>query len=1221
MEPESISTEAPASNARALRFVTAAGLLLRALVGSVSKMLHALTVPTRLLFALLALMSIGLLAMTALAIIAQLGYGILIPAISGNARTVDGSDHGLPPDFFMFTVIFAAILVVESAVLVIKASAMLISQVSFMSWWARGWKHLLQVETSNEPEYLAGSGSYTAALQPTGNSEAMNRTQRHILSGVRDAAVLSAASEFVVSGVGWVLAACLVVSIIASGTWIPDDQQQESASKADSRDIILQTDSPSIGFEAYGKSFVRIFIMATSVAIFAGTLIVMWVRATYGLLRSLVAWLHADKVAATTLGKRLLIILITGVFSPVLLLTVPWAVLLMRCVLRSNARGISRLQATSRHGVSVVEALSLPDFRDSASTAARLGVGGQAAFQIGFGAGASSWHNFISSIRRFNVYYVMFWFIGGLIYASNFPLAVTGLAIVGCGGTLVACIGPCRRCRRATNKVLHQVESQASDQVRKLNDLVHSRQGSLPSGPKLLLRAAGAGAGVVPAAASSLVAIEMTAPATNEQNNALTLENVDSAAANGTADVAPATAGDIGHSSVQRRPTEPQSIPAAHVQAIVQLRWTASASAAASPASSPSAPWRGGRGAVRVSPATSNNSSYNDIASAAGIAADQHPDGGGSSDADVSVHSGVTPISSGKRALASRAGPGNPSSAVVDINASPARSAASSPAPVTGGGGGSHAASLASTPKSFNIPSAAAVTPALSDRASPVFDGIVQPGHDVYAAVRHIGGHGGGLGASWESSSPSSPRRHPVDDGVHTAHATAGADVNAGIEFEGAAAAMPSKNSDDDWRAQYHRDANGSGPDGHGAEPDAGGGNHHSRPQIDVACAWGACMLSLCIIATGCGFVIKPMLGCAMLLLLLFLVGSWCLQSPPEGCASRICRVILVLVAAVYGVFTSAYQVKMSSEGLFTIDPTWQAYGGAGTAGANDAGLSSKRYDMCSATINGITPLDHCFLAATAYRATIRDAEVSAWFGAANASITPFTTSQLDPTGAAARSGLGFGGFYQPANDTTGVPMRIFVSVRGTATARDVSQDGLMWQEAIMWNLISSLGPFGSWPTSVKQAFIGMVGDTESAFAIEDPMQYATELEGIVTRLQSTYPNASISVSGHSLGGGLATIIGQRSGTSSVSFSGPGILLSARKFNLPTVLNYDLPFTIVPDSDVVPRIDSHVGTVQNIRCLRSHSALSCHAITRTCCELARNCGDAYGRSLTVCRHY
>ena len=101
---------------------------------------------------------------------------------------------------------------------------------------------------------------------------------------------------------------------------------------------------------------------------------------------------------------------------------------------------------------------------------------------------------------------------------------------------------------------------------------------------------------------------------------------------------------------------------------------------------------------------------------------------------------------------------------------------------------------------------------------------------------------------------------------------------------------------------------------------------------------------------------------------------------------------------------------------------------------------------------------------------------------------------------------------------------------------------------------------------------------------------------------------------GHSLGGGLAQIVGVRHNFTTFSFSGPGIKMSHRKFNIRDVESIDqLVVSIQPERDVVPMIDIQSLNVNHISCKKS--TLDCHSMTRTICELVTQCGDIRGRGI------
>lgn len=105
-------------------------------------------------------------------------------------------------------------------------------------------------------------------------------------------------------------------------------------------------------------------------------------------------------------------------------------------------------------------------------------------------------------------------------------------------------------------------------------------------------------------------------------------------------------------------------------------------------------------------------------------------------------------------------------------------------------------------------------------------------------------------------------------------------------------------------------------------------------------------------------------------------------------------------------------------------------------------------------------------------------------------------------------------------------------------------------------------------------------------------------------------------MTGHSLGGGLAGIVGAKLKLPSVAFSPPGLKFSRLKHGLRL---RDLAHTTVvaPIRDPVPLVDKHTGLVQHTGCNES-SALLCHLPQLMVCDLLQRCGDAGNRRLRGC---
>ena len=96
------------------------------------------------------------------------------------------------------------------------------------------------------------------------------------------------------------------------------------------------------------------------------------------------------------------------------------------------------------------------------------------------------------------------------------------------------------------------------------------------------------------------------------------------------------------------------------------------------------------------------------------------------------------------------------------------------------------------------------------------------------------------------------------------------------------------------------------------------------------------------------------------------------------------------------------------------------------------------------------------------------------------------------------------------------------------------------------------------------------------------------------------------------LGGGIAMITGAQTETPAIALSGPNNMISRRTF-IPQITPEALDkytFNIVPDRDIVPRIDDLAQNYQRIKCRSSsNNPISCHFAMRSLCEILYTCGS------------
>ena len=99
----------------------------------------------------------------------------------------------------------------------------------------------------------------------------------------------------------------------------------------------------------------------------------------------------------------------------------------------------------------------------------------------------------------------------------------------------------------------------------------------------------------------------------------------------------------------------------------------------------------------------------------------------------------------------------------------------------------------------------------------------------------------------------------------------------------------------------------------------------------------------------------------------------------------------------------------------------------------------------------------------------------------------------------------------------------------------------------------------------------------------------------------------NVVIVGHSLGGGLAKLFGRYIGKQAISLSGPGINAFHSLWNYKgTSENFAISsIDLVPDMDLVPRVEVSGGTIYRIIC--KIGVFGCHGKELSLCEVLIMC--------------
>eukprot|EP00047_Mylnosiga_fluctuans_P017100 m.58737 g.58737 ORF g.58737 m.58737 type:complete len:748 (-) comp6922_c0_seq2:121-2364(-) len=238
---------------------------------------------------------------------------------------------------------------------------------------------------------------------------------------------------------------------------------------------------------------------------------------------------------------------------------------------------------------------------------------------------------------------------------------------------------------------------------------------------------------------------------------------------------------------------------------------------------------------------------------------------------------------------------------------------------------------------------------------------------------------------------------------------------------------------------------------------------------------------------------------------------------------------------------------------------------------------------ICALRVHDIALPEMSLLAAVSY---LKPGSTD--FNAFKSSLLPGW--QVREIARADQSPVAFVDLYSPDRNVS------VISIKGTHAARviDWIQDFDLWVEPAMFHALSIVVPgLRVWPDGILARIFQGISRVGAFLPMTREALLRHRLYHVpVQEYARSISDRNVVIVGHSLGGGLAQVVGATLGLPAVSFSGPGLMESRNKFRLTRQNLVDTVINVIPSHDLVPLAGALGGTVVNWDCL--HDAFACH---------------------------
>lgn len=306
--------------------------------------------------------------------------------------------------------------------------------------------------------------------------------------------------------------------------------------------------------------------------------------------------------------------------------------------------------------------------------------------------------------------------------------------------------------------------------------------------------------------------------------------------------------------------------------------------------------------------------------------------------------------------------------------------------------------------------------------------------------------------------------------------------------------------------------------------------------------------------------------------------------------------------------------------------------------GKTDLPSAGVSYASCSHEWHGLGVLDYALLSLASY------------FDPSGASLSPLLGAIFPPGSGITWRLRNVSGRAQPrrkgaASRLSWIEVEVqepdmerpilVVAIRGTDPVRvsDYLEDIRMWTEPVAMSILATAFPtVRAWPRRTAEMVIQGIHDLLDAIGVPDDRWSYNELVDHILEVPREH-YSQVVLTGHSLGGGMATVVAAITHVPVIAINPPGIYTSIAKHmrisdrsmehvdDLSSWMHHQSLSLVVENDWVNGIFDDHGGLVQMMTCDKSEESLqlACHMLEGTICHLFNRCGDMRQR-WTACAH-